>query len=174
MPRHREIQKKQHKRLKLQTEIDLPINTRNVPPEPNGLRSTIAEFMHELAPWDVFFTGTFKGHYSEQQTQRAFEKFMQRSFSGVTYFYVIEHNPTREGHHVHALMYSADPIWREEMNQTWYQRFGLAKVEKIRSKRDVESYCTKHVRNYLTKGGGWWNYQINDPLLFHKRCDMFE
>jgi len=154
--------------MKLQTEIRTDINTRNLPPEPNGLRETISDFMHELAPWQVFFTGTFEGSYTEAQTQRAFEKFMRRSYSGVTYFYVIEHNPSREGHHVHAVMYNSETIWRNEMNSTWFARFGYAKVEKINSREDVERYCSKHVNAYLTKGGGWWNYEINDSKLFHK------
>ena len=156
--------------LTLQTEIDFPLQTRNLPPEPKGDREEISDFMNGLAPWQVFFTGTFKGSFSEQQTQRAFEKFMQRMYSEVTYFYVIEHNPSREGHHVHALMYSGEPIWRDSMNSAWFGRFGYAKVEKINSLEDVTRYCTKHVSNYLTKGGGWWNYKINDSELWHKHA----
>ena len=152
--------------LKLQTELDLPLQTRNLPAEPDGTRETISEFMNTLAPWQVFFTGTFSGEFTEAQTQRAFEKFMQRSYSEVTYFYVIEHNPSREGHHVHAVMYCGEPIWRDSMNQAWLGRFGYAKVEKIRSVQDVEAYCSKHVNDYLTKGGGWWNYKINCPQLW--------
>ena len=153
--------------LTLQTEIGFPLETRTLPPEPDGTREQIAEFMDGLAPWQVFFTGTFKGSFTESQTQRAFEKFMQRNYSEITYFYVIEHNPSREGHHVHAVMYSGEPIWRDSLNQAWFGRFGYAKVEKINSRADVASYCSKHVNNYLTKGGGWWNYKINDSEIWH-------
>lgn len=152
--------------LTLQTEIDLGIGTRTLPAEPDGSREEIADFMHGLAPWQVFFTGTFKGEFTESQTQRAFEKFMQRNYSEITYFYVIEHNPSREGHHVHAVMYSGEPIWRDSLNSAWFSRFGFAKVEKINSRSDVERYCSKHVNNYLTKGGGWWNYKVNCPELW--------
>ena len=151
----------------LQREIDLGITTRNMPKEPDGSTCEIADFIDGLAPWQVFFTGTFQGNYTERQTQRAFEKFMLRNYRDVTYFYVVEHNPSREGHHVHAIMYSNEVLWRDSMNQAWFNRFGFAKVEKIRSKKDVTSYCTKHVSAYLTKGGGWWNYQINDPNLWN-------
>tara|TARA_E500000081_G_C5944727_1_gene266611 strand:- start:133 stop:618 length:486 start_codon:yes stop_codon:yes gene_type:complete len=155
----------------LQTEIDLPLaETRNLPSEPDGSRQEIADFMNGLAPWQVFFTGTFAGSFSESQTQRAFEKFMMRKYSEITYFYVIEHNPSREGHHVHALMYSGEPIWRDSLNQHWFTRFGYAKVEKINSVDDVTRYCTKHVANYLTKGGGWWNYKINCSELWRRHA----
>ena len=52
------------------------------------------------------------------------------------------------------------------MNQAWLGRFGYAKVEKIRTVQGVEAYCAKHVNDYLTKGGGWWNYKINCPQLW--------
>lgn len=125
-------------------------------------RQNVVDFIHELCPWQIFFTGTFEGEFTEAATQRGFERFMTKSFPGVSYFYVIESNPSRAGHHVHALMHSGETIWRNEMNQAWAKRFGFAKVEKIRSHDDVESYCTKHVMTYLAKGGGWWNVQINN------------
>lgn len=131
-------------------------------------RQNVVDFIHELCPWQIFFTGTFKGEFSEAATQRAFERFMEESYPGVSYFYVIESNPSRCGHHVHALMHSGETIWRNEMNQTWDKRFGFNKVEKIRSVADVEDYCTKHVMTYLAKGGGWWNVQLNNSDAWSK------
>lgn len=128
-----------------------------------GDRQNVVEFIHELCPWQIFFTGTFEGEFSEAATQRGFERFMSKSFPDVSYFYVIESNPSRAGHHVHALLHSGETIWRNEMNQAWGKRFGFNKVEKIKSVQDVEAYCSKHVMTYLTKGGGWWNVQLNNP-----------
>ena len=129
----------------------------------------LSQWVYFLAPWSVYFTGTFRGEYSEQSTQRAFERFMRKGYSSLSYFYSIESNPSREGHHVHALFADCEGLYRRDMWSKWFKRFGRVEIEPVRSQADVAAYCSKHLVGYLTKDGGWWNFLLSSPDLWHRQ-----
>ena len=130
----------------------------------------LSQWVHCLAPWSVFFTGTFEGEYSEASCQRAFERYAKKTLPGVSYFYSIESNPSRAGHHVHALLADCAGMKRTEMWEAWFKRFGRARVEPVRSIADVSEYCSKHLTSYLTKARGWWNFHLGSPDLWHRQA----
>ena len=155
-----------------------------------AFRDEIAKWLNEY-PWQKVWTVTFdrmekrlaqnytkNGHWkgrpeqigiSEENAKRYFEKWMKKHYPEYSWFYCVEPNPNRDGHHLHALI--TPPLGVQcshaEMGKLWWERYGWNKVEDIRSKEDVSGYCTKHVVRYLNKGGGWYNLEINDSEIFH-------
>ena len=85
-----------------------------------------------------------------------------------TWFYVTEKNPSRPGYHIHALISGAETYRRKAIWKKWFKRFGINKLEPVRSRKKVEDYTTKHCANYLTKGYGWYDFEINDSDLFNR------
>ena len=132
------------------------------------LKWEFAKWLHELAPWELFFTGTFEWEASNSSAQRAFKSFMQKNMSDVSYFFVTEKNPSRPGYHIHALMSGAETYKRTTIWSRWFKRFGINKLEPVRSRKKVEEYTTKHCANYLLKGVGWYDLEINDSSLWSK------
>lgn len=108
---------------------------------------------------------------SERNAKRYFERFMHRYYKEYSWFYCVEPNPSRAGHHLHALIVppTGETCSHAEMGTQWWQQYGWNKVEDIRSKKDVSGYCTKHVVRYLNKGTGWYNIEINDTDIYHGR-----
>lgn len=112
---------------------------------------------------------------SERNAKRYFEKWMRKNYKDYSWFYCVEPNPGRAGHHLHALLIppsqlpntNANPT-HAEMGNAWWNRYGWNKVEDIRSNDDVTRYCTKHVCHYLNKGSGWYNIEINDSQVYRK------
>ena len=128
----------------------------------------ISEWVYGLAPWSLFFTGTFRGEYTEGAAQRAFERFTKKHYPKLTYFYSLERNPWRLGHHVHVLIADCVGTNRKEFWEKWFHQYGRNKLEPINSREDVSNYCSKHLAGYLTKSGGWWNYRLATPDLWHQ------
>ena len=128
----------------------------------------ISEWVYGLAPWSLFFTGTFRGEYTEAAAQRAFERFTKKNYPQLTYFYSLERNPSRVGHHVHVLFSKSEGMYRKQFWNKWFTQYGRNKLEPINSREDVANYCTKHLAGYLTKSGGWWNYRLANPDLWHQ------
>jgi hypothetical protein len=126
----------------------------------------LSSWVYDLCPWSVFFTGTFKGEFSEGSASKAFERYMKRDLYGVSYFYSVERNPSRYGHHVHALFGHCPALQRSHAWRKWFTRYGRARVEPVRSREDVADYCSKHLAGYLTKEGGWWNQKVYSPDLW--------
>ena len=108
---------------------------------------------------------------SERNAKRYFERVMRTAYPEYSWFYVVEPNPSRSGHHVHALLMPPTGVQcsHAEMGKLWWNKYGWNKVEDIRSNKDVTGYCTKHVVRYLNKGGGWYNIEINDSEIYHGR-----
>ena len=120
--------------------------------------------------------GRFKGKpqkigISERNAKRYFERYMEKDNKDVSWFYCVEPNPSRSGHHLHALLCpgTGQKLSHKVLGEWWWARYGWNKVEDIRSKKDISGYCTKHIVRYLNKGGGWYNLQINDTDIFHGR-----
>ncbi len=124
----------------------------------------IAEWVHSLAPWSVIAHQTFSWEASLTSAQRCFEKFMKRDLPEVSYFYAIEQNPSRDGHHVHALWSDCEAVQRTLVWERWKARYGRNRIEPVNSRGDVTSYCSK----YVTKHGAWWNVKLVAPDLWHR------
>jgi hypothetical protein len=52
----------------------------------------------------------------------------------------IEENPSRDGHHVHALWDSLDAP-RKATHREWLKRYGRNRIEPVRGFSDVVNYC---------------------------------
>jgi hypothetical protein len=124
----------------------------------------MASWVAGLAPWSVIAHHTFVWEASIWSAQKSFEKFMARDCRDVSYFYAIEENPSRDGHHVHALWSNCEGVQRSRVWERWKERYGRNRIEPVRSVMDVTSYCAK----YVTKEGAWWNVAIVTPDLFDR------
>jgi hypothetical protein len=129
----------------------------------------MAAWIQRLAPWQVMghFTwrdklfyyrdGSSKACGVKQETaRRYYEKFMDKEFPRLSYFYAIEENPSRDGHHIHALFSDCKTLYRKEMWSLWFEKFGRNKVEPVNCNQDVVDYVTK----YVTKDSAWWNVKL--------------
>lgn len=78
----------------------------------------------------------------------------------VSHFYAVEPNPSRDGHHVHALW--TDPlVQRKQVWREWFDRYGRARIDPCRGQMDVADYCSK----YVTKDDRtWWNLFLKGGL----------
>ncbi len=129
----------------------------------------MADWVNWLAApegWQVIAHLTFPWESSLDSTRRCYERFMQRKLCRVSYFYAVEENPSRDGHHVHALWGDAKNVYRKEVWASWFTQFGIvrdgkftgarARIEPVRSVKDVSDYCSK----YVTKACAWWNVKL--------------
>jgi hypothetical protein len=114
-----------------------------------------------LARWRVIAHHTFVWESSLWAAQKSYEKFMDREVRDVSYFYAIEENPSRDGHHVHALWADCEGVHRSAIWEKWKGRYGRNRIEPVRSSLNVVEYCAK----YVTKEGAWWNARILQPAL---------
>ena len=122
----------------------------------------MAEWVNTLANWKVIAHHTFVWEASIWSAQKSYERFMDRECRDLSYFYAIEENPGRDGHHVHALWAECESVQRSRVWELWKQRYGRNRIEPVRSVNDVSSYCSK----YVTKAGAWWNVRLVSPQLF--------
>jgi hypothetical protein len=117
-----------------------------------------------LAPWQAFATLTFPWEASEQSAINSYLRFMRKKLGGVNHFFAIEPNPSRDGHHVHAMWAQSGEIRRKDAWQAWFDRYGRARIEPLRNWGQVTAYCAK----YCINEGSWWNVVLVDPQL--RRC----
>jgi hypothetical protein len=131
----------------------------------------MAEWVGQLAHWEVIAHLTWKDWLDKHGTphgitvggaSRSFERFMRKHLPQVSYFYAVEPNPSRDGSHVHALWADARTVDRRGVWSEWFGRFGRARIEPVRSQRDVTDYCGKHLvaASYTTKQAVWWNVKL--------------
>src|ERR1035437_2332443 len=116
----------------------------------------MVSWVDALAPWEVISHLTFRWEVSLDGARRGYEKFMTRELPHLSYFYAEEANPSRDGYHIHALWSDAKTLYRKEAWAAWFERFGRARIEPVKSKADVVSYCAK----YVTKERAWWNVKL--------------
>jgi hypothetical protein len=116
----------------------------------------MARWVHSLAPWSVFATHTFRYEASLWSARRVYERFMRKALPGLSYFYAIEENPSRDGHHVHA-MWDSLGAPRKATHKDWLKRYGLNRIEPVRDFADVVSYCGK----YAFKDAAWWDVHLS-------------
>jgi hypothetical protein len=124
----------------------------------------MSAWVNGLANWRVIAHHTFVWEASIWSAQKSYEKFMKREVGDVSYFYAIEENPSRDGHHVHALWAECEAVQRSRVWERWKERYGRNRIEPVRSIADVAGYCSK----YVTKRGAWWNVKVVAPQLFHR------
>lgn len=128
----------------------------------------LLNWLHALGPWDVIAHLTWRDKVcyhrdgteklvgvSEWSAARAVERFM-KDLPGVSYFYSVEKNPSRDGHHVHALWGDCQKVFRTEQWSKWLKLHGRARIEPVRSAADVEGYASK----YVMKLPCWWNVSL--------------
>jgi len=120
----------------------------------------MAAWVHALAPWKVFATHTFRWEASLWSARRVYERFMREALPGVSFFYAIEQNPCRDGHHVHA-MWDSDAAPRKATHRRWLDLYGRNRIEPILSKGDVLNYCAK----YVCKEGAWWDFHLSQRVM---------
>jgi hypothetical protein len=116
----------------------------------------MSNWVHTMAPWDTLLHLTFAWEASLDSARRVFEKWMRTEYGRVSYFYAIEENPSRDGYHVHALWADARSVFRKEAWAAWFKSYGRARIEPVRGKEDVATYCAK----YVCKERAWWNVKL--------------
>lgn len=106
--------------------------------------------------WEVMSTFTFRWEASVESARRCFTRWIRKRLPGVSWYYAIEANPSREGCHVHSLWADASGFRRKALWQEALKRWGFARIEPVRSKRDSSDYASK----YLTKTDGWFDVYL--------------
>jgi len=124
-------------------------------------RDALYSFVRTMAPWELFFTGTFSKPCGLFEAGKIFEAFMDREVPRVSYFYAVEKNPGGLGHHIHGLLYGTKDLRRCVVWKKWFDRYGRNRLEPIRNHKSVTDYSTKYV---IKEGALWW-YRLNDPVL---------
>lgn len=81
---------------------------------------------------------------------------MREALPEVSYFYAVEQNPSRDGHHVHA-MWDSLGAPRKATHKEWLKRYGRNRIEPVRNFGDVVGYCSK----YVVKEGAWWDFHLS-------------
>jgi len=120
------------------------------------LVESMATWVGGIKPWQCIGHFTFSWEASLDSTRRCFEKFMRIDSHGTSYFYACEQNPSRSGHHVHALLYAPVEPQRKALWELWFKRYGRCRLESVRSRCDVADYCAK----YVCKERAWWNVKL--------------
>jgi hypothetical protein len=120
------------------------------------LRLEMAGFVDGLAPWQVIAHQTFPWEASLDSTRRIYERFMRTRHRDVDYFYAIEQNPSRAGHHVHAVLHRSLRPYLKEWWAEWFEKYGRCRFEFIKDRADVVNYAAK----YVSKQDTWWNFHL--------------
>lgn len=134
----------------------------------DNLAGEMARFVSGLADWRVFATHTFCWEASLWSSRRVYERFMREALAGVSYFYAIEENPSRDGHHVHAMWDSLDAP-RKATHKEWLKRYGRNRIEPVRGYLDVLNYCSK----YVVKERAWWDFKLSRSRVSKLGGDNF-
>lgn len=125
----------------------------------------MATWVMGLVPeWQAFATLTFPWEAGLQSTINSYERFMRKGLPSVNHFYAVERNPSRAGHHVHAIWSQSGDINRKDAWQKWFDRYGRARIEPVRHRQNVVDYCAK----YIIKDQDWFNVKIVDGHVL--RC----
>lgn len=114
-------------------------------------RKQYANWLSE-EPWDYFFTGTFgDGDYSPNGARRAAQRFFRGFPTKELIVLFIESGKLYGKVHLHGLLRfrtgqrpTARTIWSR-----WFDKYGRAKVEEIRSQEKVANYCCKYVTKHM-------------------------
>jgi len=117
----------------------------------------VQEWVVALAPWDVFFTGTFRFEVRRVDVaSRIAERFFSHNVWRRPVFYAVEWHPRGHGCHVHAVIASSGSCYRRGLWRAWFDRYGRARVEPVRDRDQVGRYCAKYCVKQAFRRG-WWN-----------------
>ena len=152
------------------------LKSRHLEPEDRHRNERIniemGDWVDGLAKWQCVAHLTFRWEASVWSCERVYKKFMRAGRPGlpsmhwVSHFYALEHNPSRDGFHVHALWCDCLHLQRSEVWRNWFHRYGRNRIEPVRNKDDVADYVAK----YVTKEGAWWDVHLSgQPLLALKK-----
>ena len=89
----------------------------------------IVSWLDNLAPWEIFFTGTVrpneffhrdgtedKSYISVKSLQKGYEHFMRKNYPETSHVYVLEpHAGLATGFHVHAMFDAGHDIWWKDL-----------------------------------------------------------
>lgn len=140
----------------------LPCPT-GLPKFEDSIRSEFVEWLINLRPWNYKFDCTFRGEFTEAASMRAFERYADTQIPELDYVYGIEPNPSRAGHHVHAVLCGPADLHRHSVWGPWQRRYGRAVCQPVRDAADCIGYAGKLAAlSYATKSGGWWNVKLRD------------
>jgi len=115
-----------------------------------------SDWVQTIAPWEVFVTMTYRWEASPRSAAKCFEKFMSREMRGVSYLYVVGRDPDGCGNHIHGLWCDCGERLRSDIWQKWFNRYGINRIEPIKSPLDVADYCTKHLNEETLE----WNIRL--------------
>ena len=128
----------------------------------------LVAWLLSMGPWDVIAHLTWRDRVgrnrdgsvklmgiSEHGAARGVERFMG-DLAGVSYFYSVEKNPSRDGHHAHMLWGDCHSVYRKEQWAKWLKLHGRARIEPVKSDKDVAGYASK----YVMKLPCWWNIKL--------------
>ncbi len=116
----------------------------------------MSEWVNGLCKWDWIGHFTFRFEASIWSTQKRFPEFMRDLVPDLNWFFAVEQNPSRDGHHVHALIGNVRELRRKAVWRQWFERYGRNRIEPIRSFADVSRYCAK----YVCKERAWWDVRV--------------
>jgi len=128
-----------------------------------------AQWIQQLADWQVMATFTFRWRASIWSAQRCFEKMMARRLPGVSYVEAIEAHPGGHGYHVHALWADCAQVNREREFWNWLDRYGRARIEPVKVPGDAAGYASK----YLCKDDAWFNVNLQHHWKQRLRGETF-
>lgn len=133
------------------------------------------EWIKNLARWNTVLHMTFKWEVSDDSARRQFKRWLGANGLdgwaikrggmvvgrqvGFPCIACNEENPSRDGHHIHAMMYLSPNVRRVDLWADWFDHKGRNRIEPIDFSRSggggyaaVAGYCTK----YLFKNQTFW------------------
>ena len=129
-------------------------------------RDVFIDWLESLAPWTTKLDMTFNWNADEFRCRRLFVRWMETQLPSSTFLYSIERDPyqekvanTRQGLnqacHVHAI---SDTDWdwlkhkqgllRKDKWQNWKSRYGMCRIDPVRTIKGATSYAMKKILNY--------------------------
>jgi hypothetical protein len=105
---------------------------------------------------DTYLTGTFRNKvvnrggfefevgYGVESAAKAFRRFVARNVPGCRSVYAVEKNPSREGHHVHALLRLSGRVRRDELWEDWWDKYGTNRIVPVEQIGGVAAYVSKY------------------------------
>jgi hypothetical protein len=127
----------------------------------------MATWVALLAPWDSYFTNTFRWPASEDSTRRLWTRWIAKQQPGVPVIYGIDPNPSGDGgHHVHALLASSGGLYRKDAWTDWFSHYGVARIVPVDSIGGVSGYIAK----YPLTGARHWDVFNCGQLALSNGC----
>jgi len=109
-------------------------------------------WLRDLCPWEVMATFTFDRKalgwtrgVSSWSALKIYKGWMKRWLPKVTYYVVVEKNPSSDGHHLHALWCDCSDVFRKDYWRKWKERYGRNRIELVKSPEDSAGYASKYL-----------------------------